>query len=110
MPEKEKPRSKKPSQLLRQMRKLIGPNLTDHQLWTEKPPSSQPYLAMSDDLELDELAVISLGDAVSANNGSNIESHHLMFLQTRIEHLEKLTTKLLQEIQVLKFQERSPRS
>lgn len=44
------------------MRELARLNLTDQaidKLWTEKlPPSFKPFLAMSDDLGLDELARI----------------------------------------------------
>lgn len=51
--------SKKPSQMLREMRILPRLNLTDqaiYELWTEKlPPSLQVFVAMTDDLGLEFL-------------------------------------------------------
>lgn len=116
--------SKKPSQLLRDIKNMALNNLTDaaiHELWIEKlPPELLPYLVMSDDLQLDQLAkmadrIISRLCLSKPVMSTSVPQHsdslpfELSSIHTRLSHLEKTIINLSQDFKTFKSKSSSSR-
>lgn len=116
--------SKKPSQLLREMKNKAAGILPDdalHGLWVEKLPTSlKAFLAMSDDMNLEQLAKmadrihpeISQDNcvmAVATNTCDDVSATLLSALLVRLDRLEKSVVELSTEIKSIKFKEHRPR-
>lgn len=117
--------TQKPSQLLRLMKNMAAGILPDdalHELWVEKLPTElRAFLAMSDDLQLDQLA--KLADrimpeitqtntvmAVSPGNRNDISSSLLSAMLSRLDNLEKTMADLLVQLKSLKTSQHGNRS
>lgn len=115
---------KRPSQLLREMKSKAANALTEealHGLWVEKLPRGlKAFLAMSDDLGLDQLAKMAdriypeipqdnAAMAVTTNPRSDTSAPLVSALLTRINNLEKTVAEILTEFKELKLKESKPK-